>query len=51
MDLIGFLNNLVFIANDIDMGRKGLATDGEEHAGRPGELYREAGKGAGENEQ
>jgi hypothetical protein len=34
MDLIGFLNNLVFIANDIDMGRKGFATDGKEHEGR-----------------
>jgi hypothetical protein len=34
MELIGFLNNLVFIANDIDIGRKGLAVDGKEHEGR-----------------
>jgi hypothetical protein len=34
MDLTGFLNNLVFIANDIDLGRKGLNVDGKEHEGR-----------------
>jgi hypothetical protein len=34
MDLVSFLNNLVSQANDIDMGRKGVATDGEEHEGR-----------------
>jgi hypothetical protein len=34
MDLIGFFNNLVFIANDIDMGRKGLTIDGKEREGR-----------------
>jgi hypothetical protein len=34
MDLTGFLSNLVSHAVDIDIGRKGLATDGEEHAGR-----------------
>jgi hypothetical protein len=33
MDLISFLNNLVFHANEIDIGRKGLATYGEEHEG------------------
>jgi hypothetical protein len=34
MDPTGFLSNLVSHAVDIDIGRKGLATDGEEHAGR-----------------
>jgi hypothetical protein len=34
MDLVSFLNNLVSHANDIDMGRKGVTTDGEEHEGR-----------------
>ncbi|MDR1047627.1 MAG: hypothetical protein LBL64_07615 [Treponema sp.] len=34
MDPVGFLGNLVSHAVDIDIGRKGLATDGEEHAGR-----------------
>jgi hypothetical protein len=34
MDLNSFLDRLVFIANDIDMGRKGLAVDGKEHEGR-----------------
>jgi hypothetical protein len=34
MDPTGFLSNLVSQAVDIDIGRKGLTTDGEEHAGR-----------------
>jgi hypothetical protein len=34
MDLTGFLSNLVSHAVDIDIGRKGLTTDGEERAGR-----------------
>ena len=34
MDLAGFLNKLTLYANDIDIGRKGLAIDGEEHKGR-----------------
>jgi hypothetical protein len=33
MDPISFLNNLAFHANEIDIGRKGLATYGEEHEG------------------
>jgi hypothetical protein len=34
MDLNSFLADLVFYANKIDTGRKGLAANGEEHAGR-----------------
>jgi hypothetical protein len=34
MDLIGLLNNLVRSAENIDRGRKGFATNGEEHEGR-----------------
>jgi hypothetical protein len=34
MDLVSFLNELSFYANAIDIGRKGVATDGEEHEGR-----------------
>ena len=34
MDLIGFLDDLAEYANKIDAGRKGFATDGEEHEGR-----------------
>jgi hypothetical protein len=34
MGLISFLDNLTSYANDIDMGRQGLATDGKEHEGR-----------------
>jgi hypothetical protein len=34
MDLNSFLDKLVSHAIDIDIGRKGFATDGEEHAGR-----------------
>jgi hypothetical protein len=34
MDLTSFINELSFYANAIDIGRKGLATDGEEHEGR-----------------
>jgi hypothetical protein len=34
MDLTGFLNDLADFSNTIDIGRKGLATDGEEHEGR-----------------
>ena len=33
MELAGFLNKITSFANDIDIGRKGLATDGEEHKG------------------
>lgn len=34
MELAGFLNKLTKFSNNIDIGRKGLATDGEEHRGR-----------------
>jgi len=34
MDLIGFLDDLADFSNIIDLGRKGLATDGREHEGR-----------------
>ncbi|GHV91069.1 hypothetical protein AGMMS50268_15720 [Spirochaetia bacterium] len=34
MDLTGFLDSIVDYVDEIGMGRKGLATDGEEHAGR-----------------
>jgi hypothetical protein len=34
MDLNSFLNRLVSHTNDIDMGRKGFATDGKEREGR-----------------
>jgi hypothetical protein len=34
MDPTGFLGNLVSQAVDIDIGRKGLAADGEKHSGR-----------------
>jgi hypothetical protein len=34
MDLTSFLSDLIFAANEIDIGRKGVAADGEEHAGR-----------------
>jgi hypothetical protein len=34
MDLSSFLANLASFANDIDIGRRGLASDGEEHTGR-----------------
>jgi hypothetical protein len=33
MDLISFLNDLAFCAYEIDTGRKGLATHGEERSG------------------
>jgi hypothetical protein len=34
MDQVGFLNSIVVLVNKIDRGRKGLATNGEEHEGR-----------------
>jgi hypothetical protein len=34
MDLIGFLNSIAYHSNSIDLGRKGLATDGDEREGR-----------------
>ncbi|MDR1587699.1 MAG: hypothetical protein LBS57_09605 [Treponema sp.] len=34
MDLNSFLGKVAFYANKIDMGRKGFATDSEEHEGR-----------------
>jgi hypothetical protein len=34
MDLTGLLNNIVLSSANIDRGRKGFATDGEEHQGR-----------------
>jgi hypothetical protein len=34
MDLTGFLNDLADLSNKIDIGRKGLSSDGEEHEGR-----------------
>ncbi|GHV43659.1 hypothetical protein AGMMS49546_25910 [Spirochaetia bacterium] len=34
MDLTGFLDSIVDYVDEIGMGRKGLATDSEEHAGR-----------------
>jgi hypothetical protein len=34
MDLTGLLNKVLSSAADIDLGRKGFATDGEEHQGR-----------------
>jgi len=34
MDLTGLLSELTDYSNNIDMGRKGLSTDGEEHEGR-----------------
>jgi hypothetical protein len=34
MDLVGFLNSIAYHSNSIDLGRRGLATDGEEHEGR-----------------
>jgi hypothetical protein len=34
MDLTGLLNKVLSSAADIDLGRKGLTTDGEEHQGR-----------------
>jgi hypothetical protein len=34
MEANGLLNELVSSTIDIDNGRKGLATDGEEHEGR-----------------
>jgi hypothetical protein len=34
MDLTGLVNNIVIGASDIDKGRKNIATDGLEHAGR-----------------
>jgi hypothetical protein len=34
MDLSSFLTDLASFANDIDIGRKGLGSDGEEHKGR-----------------
>jgi hypothetical protein len=34
MDLTGLLNSILSSAADIDVGRKGLATDGREHEGR-----------------
>jgi hypothetical protein len=40
MDLIGLLNNLIKSVTQIDKGRKGLRTDGQEHEGR---LYYEEG--------
>ena len=40
MDLIGLVNNFLISATQIDKGRKGLRTDGQEHEGR---LYYEEG--------
>jgi len=40
MDLTGLLNNTLTSVTQIDKGRKGLRTDGEEHQGR---LYYEEG--------
>ena len=40
MEPAGFLNKLTKFSNNIDIGRKGLATDGEEHRGR---IYYERG--------
>jgi len=40
MDLTGLLNSVLESAYQIDQGRKGLSTDGEEHQGR---LYYEEG--------
>jgi hypothetical protein len=34
MDLVGFLNSIAYYSNSIDLGRRGLATDGDEHEGR-----------------
>jgi len=34
MDLTGFVSDLVGFSNKIDIGRRGLASDGEEHEGR-----------------
>jgi hypothetical protein len=34
LDLNGLLNNIVVSVSDIDMGRRGFATDGKEHEGR-----------------
>jgi hypothetical protein len=34
MDLIGLLNNLIKSVTQVDKGRKGLRTDGQEHEGR-----------------
>jgi hypothetical protein len=34
MDLVFYLNKLITCANEIDIGRKGVATDGREHKGR-----------------
>jgi hypothetical protein len=34
LDRLGLLDSLVSSATDIDVGRKGLATDGKEHEGR-----------------
>jgi hypothetical protein len=34
MDLYSFLDKIALYANKIDIGRKGFAVDGEEHAGR-----------------
>jgi hypothetical protein len=34
MDLVGFLNSIAYRSNSIDLGRRGLAADGEEHEGR-----------------
>jgi len=40
MELAGILNKLTRFSNNIDIGRKGLATNGEEHRGR---IYYERG--------
>jgi hypothetical protein len=34
LDLIGLLDDILDSTNNINIGRKGLATDGEEHTGR-----------------
>jgi len=34
LDLVGLINNVYVAAGDIDNGRKNLASDGHEHAGR-----------------
>jgi hypothetical protein len=34
MDLVGLVNEILFSAENIDLGRKNLAADGREHEGR-----------------
>jgi hypothetical protein len=46
MDLIGLVNNTIKSVTQIDKGRKGLRTDGQEHEGR---LYFEEGIASASN--